>query len=76
MSRASDVDQVLDADGNAVQRPAVAAGGKLLPGPRGLVASLVGETRSHDGVERTVVALDPLQAGFRDRRRCQPRRRR
>ena len=65
--RACDVHQILDADGDAVQRTAVAAARELLLGPRGVGAGGFSES-AHDGVELAVVAVDPLEAGFHDRR--------
>ena len=65
--RACDVHQILDADGDAVQGAAIAAGRELLLGPRGVGAGGFSES-AHDGVELAVVAVDPLEAGFHDRR--------
>ena len=68
--RACDVHQILDADGDAVQGAAIAAGRELFLGPRGVGAGGFSKS-AHDGVELAVVAVDPLEAGFHDRRRRQ-----
>ena len=53
-----------------MQGASIAAGRELLLGPRGVGAGGFSKS-AHDGVELAVVAVDPLEAGFHDRRRRQ-----
>ena len=62
----ADVEQILDGDGHAVQRPAIDSGGQLAVRCGRLCACFV-RHHADEGVELAVVGLDAVQALLGDR---------